>query len=154
MCNWLNSLARDRRGVTAIEFAFVVPILLVLFIGLTELGRAHCQAAAVEKSLRAGALFAARNPLPLNSATQTLVQNLVKTGNLQGTQPYVVPGWSDGAASLKIDPLTYTVGGKTLQMVRLTASVPYVPLVPGFSFVWGLNNYTMKFSHEQAFIGD
>lgn len=154
MLNWFNNLVRDRRGVTAVEFAFVVPILLLLFIGLSELGRAHFQAAAVEKSLRAGALYAARNSLPLNGAAENLVKNLVKTGNLQGTLPYLVPGWAEPASNLDIDPLTYDVDGSTLQMVRLTATVPYMPLVPGFSFVWGLNDYTMTFSHEQAYIGD
>ena len=154
MLSWLNRLARDRRGVTAIEFAFFTPVLLMLLIGLTELGRAHYQAMAVENSLRAGALYASRNPMPLSASAQNDVQNLVKTGNLQGTAPYLVPGWSDSGSNLAITPLTFDIDGATLQMVRLTATVPYLPLVPGFSLVFGLNNYTMQFSHEQAYIGD
>ena len=65
-----------------------------------------------------------------------------------------MPGWSDSGSSLAIDPLTFDVDGTTLQMVRLTATVPYLPLVPGFGLVFGLNNYTMRFKHEQAYIGD
>lgn len=154
MLSWLNRLARDRRGVTAVEFALFTPVLLTLLIGLTEVGRAHYQAKAVENGLRAGALFASRNPLPLSASAKTAVENLVKTGNLQGTPPYLVPGWSDTGSSLAIDPLTFDVDGTPLQIVRLTATVPYLPLVPGFGMVFGLNNYTMRFKHEQAYIGD
>ena len=79
MLSWLNRLARDRRGVTAVEFALFMPILLTLLIGLTEVGRAHYQAKAVENGLRTGALYASRNPLPLSAAAITAVENLVKT---------------------------------------------------------------------------
>ncbi len=154
MLSWSNSLARDRRGVAAIEFALFTPILLTLLIGLTELGRAHYQAMAVENGLRAGALYASRNPMPLSASAQTAVVNLVKTGNIQGAAHYLVPGWSDSGSNLAITPLTFDVDGTALQMVRLTATVPYMPLVPGFTMVFGLNNYIMQFSHEQAYIGD
>lgn len=35
--NWIARLARDRRGVAAVEFAFVFPILLVLYMGSVEI---------------------------------------------------------------------------------------------------------------------
>lgn len=154
MLSWLGKLARDQRGVSAIEFAFFMPVLLLMLVGLMELGRAHYQAAAMEKALRAGAVFAARNSMPLAANVETAVENVVKTGNLQGAQPYIVPGWAEASASFSITPRTYDVAGSTLQMVRLNATVPYMPLVPGLAMVWGLNNYTMSFSHDQAFIGD
>ena len=154
MSSWSSKLARDRDGVAAIEFAVFIPVLLMLLIGLTEVGRAHYQAAAVEKGLRAGALYASRNPFPLSPTTLTAVKNLVKTGNLQGSLPYLVPGWADSGASVAIAPLTVDVDGNPLTVVRLTAAVPYDPLVPGFGMVFGLNNYEIKLSHEQAYIGD
>ncbi len=154
MLSWSNRLVRDRRGVSAVEFAFFLPILLLLFIGMTEMGRAYYQSAAVQKGLRAGALFAARNPMPLSADAETAVENIVRTGNLDGAPPFLVPGWAEAGSNLDIAPLTFDVDGSTLQIVRLTASVPYLPLVTGFSFVWGLNNHIMTFSHDQAFIGD
>ncbi len=36
----LNSLMRDRRGVSAIEFAFIAPILILLYVGVAEVGSA------------------------------------------------------------------------------------------------------------------
>ncbi len=35
-----NQLGRDRRGVSAIEFALIFPILIVLMVGATDLGQA------------------------------------------------------------------------------------------------------------------
>ena len=154
MLSWSSKLARDRDGVAAIEFALFIPLLLLLLIGLTEVGRAHYQAAAVEKGLRAGALFASRNPFPLSPTMRTAVENLVKTGNMQGTPPFLVPGWADNGASVAIVPASFDVDGTALTVVRLTAAVPYQPLVPGFGMVFGLNNYEINLSHEQAYIGD
>ena len=34
---WLARLSRDRRGVAAVEFAFIAPIMLALFFGTVEL---------------------------------------------------------------------------------------------------------------------
>jgi hypothetical protein len=39
-------------------------------------------------------------------------------------------------------------------VVRLTAAVPYEPLVPGLGVIFGLDNYEINLSHEQAYIGD
>jgi Flp pilus assembly protein TadG len=53
-------LARQRRGATAVEFALTLPLLLILFAGVTDLGQylylADNLAAAVGEGARAGAL--------------------------------------------------------------------------------------------------
>ena len=55
MCASSNSLGRDRRGGSAIEFALIAPVLLALLLGVTEIARFVNQADAVEKSLRSAA---------------------------------------------------------------------------------------------------
>ena len=156
MLSSLIRLTRDGRGNAVVEFALVLPLLLLLFTGITEIGRAYYQANAVEKGLRAGALFAGRNSFPLTGQVRTMVANLVKTGTLDGSGPYLVSGWADVNADLNIDDtLTFPVDATTtIPVVRVTATVPFDPLIPGMLTLVGLGDVTIQLSHEQAYVGN
>ncbi len=156
MLSLFNRFARNARGNAVVEFAFILPVLLLLLTGMTEIGRVYYQANAVEKSLRAGALFAGRNSFPLTAQVRTMVTNLVKTGTLDGSGVYLVSGWADVGADLNIDDtLTFPVDATmTIPVVRLTATVPFDPLMPGMLAFVGLSDVNIELSHEQAFVGD
>ena len=156
MLSSLIRATRDARGNAVVEFALVLPLLLLLLTGITEIGRAYYQANAVEKGLRAGALFAGRNSFPLTAQVRTMVTNLVKTGTLDGSCPYLVSGWADVNADLNIDDtLTFPVDATTtIPVVRVTATVPFDPLIPGMLTLVGLGDVTIQLSHEQAYVGD
>ncbi len=156
MLSSLIRLTRDARGNAVVEFALVLPLLLLLLTGITEIGRAYYQANAVEKGLRAGALFVGRNSFPLTAQVRTMVANLVKTGTLDGSGGYLVSGWADVDADLNIDDtLTFPVDATTtIPVVRLTASVPLDPLMPGMLALVGLGDVTIELSQEQANVGD
>ena len=156
MLSSLIRLTRDARGNAVVEFGLVLPLLLLLLVGITEIGRAYYQANAVEKGLRAGALFAGRNSFPLTAQVRTMVTNLVKTGTLDGSGPYLVSGWADVNAGLNIDDtLTFLVDATTtIPVVRVTATVPFDPLMPGMLAVVGLGDITIQLGHEQAYVGD
>ena len=156
MLSSLIRLTRDGRGNAVVEFALVLPLLLLLLAGITEIGRAYYQANAVEKGLRAGALFAGRNDFPLTAQVRTMVANLVKTGTLDGSGPYLVSGWADVNADLNIDDtLTFPVDATTtIPVVRVTATVPFDPLIPGMLTLVGLGDVTIQLSHEQAYVGN
>ncbi len=153
MRDFPNSLLRDRRGVSAIEFALVAPVLILLLIGVTEVGRLIVQADAVDKALRSGAMFAARSELPLDAATETAVENLVKTGTSDGTGALLVPGWADADASLLIEPFTVDVNGQSVDVIRLTASVPFDALMPELLATFGMDDLRIETSHEQTYLG-
>lgn len=142
---------RDERGVSAVEFALFLPILLALGAGMTEIGRVVSQAVTLEKSLRAGAIYAARGVFPLSAATQTTVENVVKKGDPDGVGGYLIPGWSEVAADLQIQEISFDVNGFPLPVVRLTATVPFVPMLPG---LLPIPSFNLVLRHEQAFIGD
>ncbi len=150
---WWNSWRADRRGASAIEFALVAPVLLALVLGVVEVGRLVSQADAVEKSLRSAAVFAARSELPLDAATQTTIENLVKTGTPDGTGSFIVPGWGGDGASITITPRTEKIGDEDITVIRLTASVPFKPIMPGLMHVFGLDDLTISTSHDQTYMG-
>jgi Flp pilus assembly protein TadG len=49
--------ARDQRGVSAVEFALVVPVLLISLLGVTDIGNAVYKRADMESALRAGVQY-------------------------------------------------------------------------------------------------
>lgn len=148
-------LGRDTRGNAVLEFALVLPALLLLFAGIVEVGRAYSQANAVEKGLRAGAFYAARQSIPLSAAKRSAAENLIKTGTLDGTGPLLASAWSRPGADVDIDDsATFALGGIALPVIRVTATVPFDPILPGLLSFVGLGDYTITLSHEQAYVGD
>jgi Flp pilus assembly protein TadG len=136
--------------VAAVEFAMVLPFLFILFGGTVEAARALMQTNAVEKGLRAGAAYVARAPLPLSDADKTVIGNLVRTGTTDGTGALLTNGWSDAAATVVVTALAPfdAGGGASVPVFRITASVPFAPLVP-----WPGGTFTVTRQHEQAYAG-
>ncbi len=157
MPHWLSKfkilarLGRDERGISAVEFALVLPVLVILAAGLTEMGRVVNQATTVQKALRAGAIYAARNVFPLSAATLTTTENLIKKGDPTGAAEYLVPGWGKAGSDLTIETPDFDLNGTPLPVVRLTATVPFVPLLPG---LLPIPSFNLVLKHEQAYIGD
>lgn len=161
MFRWLNRKRRgrgpgfsgDQRGVVAIEVAYAVPLLLLIMVGTMEVASMISQAATLHKSLRTGASYAAQVPDPnLTPAQLAIMSNLIKYGNPNGTGNPLLPGWSDAGASLNIDLSgVYDPSGANIPIIRLTAAVPYQPLLPGLV---PLDNLRISLKHEQAYVGN
>ena len=56
-----HSKHRSVAGTAAIEFGLAIPLLLIMLMGVAELGFAMYGAMQVYNSVEAGALYAARN---------------------------------------------------------------------------------------------
>jgi Flp pilus assembly protein TadG len=51
------NFARDERGVSAVEFALVVPVLLIALLGVADLGNVVYKRSDMESALRAGVQY-------------------------------------------------------------------------------------------------
>ena len=60
----IRRLGRDRRGVSAVEFAFAIPLLLGFVLGLVQLGNLFFAHADVRHAVAAGARLASIFPRP------------------------------------------------------------------------------------------
>ena len=70
------ALARDRRGMSAVEFGIAAPVFLAILMPVVDLGRAYSQQIQIRQAVQAGALYASVNVY--NSSTwSTNVQNAV-----------------------------------------------------------------------------
>ncbi|OUR75682.1 hypothetical protein A9Q83_16920 [Alphaproteobacteria bacterium 46_93_T64] len=160
MLNFIKRFIRDHKGVAAVEFALYLPMLLIMVVGMSEVGFAIVQSTIVEKSLRSGAIYAARSELPLTTTAQTKIANIVKNGNMTGSGDYLISGWSSTDASLSITVSNYTIsadssvlGSNQLPVITITARVPYLPIFGTLMNQFGMGGYMITLSHEQAHFG-
>jgi Flp pilus assembly protein TadG len=148
MSDWSSRFAACQRGAVAVEAAICAPFLLVVLMGLVECGRALSHANALEKGLRAGAMYVARSPLPLDEAATLAAGNLVRRGTVDAGAPFLIPGWAEAGAGVTVTPLEdFVTHGVAVPVFRVAATVPYVPILPGAP------RFTITRSHEQAYIG-
>jgi Flp pilus assembly pilin Flp len=152
-----SKFLRSRKGNISIEFGLTLPFLALMLAGTVEYGRLIQQKTIVEKAVHAGALLAARSSLPLDAAQLTVITNVIQTGGTDGSGPFLVDGWGDGAATITIDDSSTVFndvsGVVDLPVIIITVSVPFDPLMPGLMSNFGFNNLKVSVTHEQAYLG-
>ena len=118
---------RGRRGITVVEVALMLPLLLLLIFGLIEYSWAFLKAGEITNAARECARYAISPDVTtvgqLTSSSSPLVQSLEKAGiNLADVNLHVPTGVTPGRG----------------QEVEISLTVPYerikllgVPLMPG-----------------------
>jgi Flp pilus assembly protein TadG len=108
---------RDERGATAVEFAFILPLLIVLVLGIAEFGRAFQVSGTLSAAAREGVRVMALQNDP--AAARAAVRNAATS---------LDPALTD--AQIAITPATCPqTGGST--SVRLTINYP-MPFLTDF----------------------
>ena len=150
-------LLRDRHGAAAAEMALVMPLLLFIMLGSTELGNYFMNEHSLIKAVRDGARFAARqgfgnyptctgSPDTTNVVTPT--QNVVMYGYLSGTQ-VLTPNITAADVTVTTN-CTTSAGGQNMsgiykdlsngaQTVTVRASVTYRPII---ATAFGISSFT------------
>lgn len=144
----LTSRKKNERGVELLEFALVLPFLLLCCLGLMEFGRAYYTYNILTKAVRDGARFACQDRI-LNTGvfptgTVTNVQRVVVYGNTTGTGYPKLAGLSTGQVS--VTPQLVTMAE---QYVTVRVAYSYAPL---FRMVMP-SNITLSPSVKMRFIG-
>lgn len=106
---------RGERGAAAVEFALVVPLLLVLVLGIAEFGRAYNISTTLSSAARAGArTMALENS---TSAARSAAQGAAPGISLSASQITVTPGScpTSGTSSTLVTvsityPMTFVTG--------------------------------------------
>ncbi len=115
----MKSFARDRRGQSLVEFALVTVMLLLLVVGIVELGRVWNLYQILANAAREGARLAS---LPTGftsaAAVNARVQGYLATGNVNPAKATITIGGSG-------------VDGGTGTQVSVTVSYPYSFLYVG-----------------------
>ena len=137
----MSTMRRRIRGVAMVEFTIVLPVVLFMILGVTELGRAMVRYNALTKAVRDGARHASLYALSgttgtvdIDQALTTEVQNVVVYGNVAGVGSPAISDMTTGQVSLT------PVGA---DQFRVNIDYPYVPLlgnsIPSFGMGSDLN---------------
>lgn len=112
---------RDERGAAAVEFALVVPLLLLLVLGIAEFGRAYNISSTLAGAAREGArTMALENS---TSAARSAAQGAATGLGLSASQITVTPSSCP----------TSSTGSTTLVTVRITYPMTFVSGLLGSS---------------------
>ena len=115
-----------QRGVAMVEFAIVLPILLMLTLATAEFGRTFLQYNTLTKAVRDAARYVAGKAVKgstgvvqLNTTLTTEARNLVAFGNVAGSGSSLLPG---------LVPTNVTIVPGAPGSVVVTANYTYVPI--------------------------
>jgi Flp pilus assembly protein TadG len=109
---------RREQGAELIEFALVLPVLLVLLAAILDFGFLFKNWEVVTNAAREGARMAAL-PGWVESDVETRVNNYLTAGGLQGT------------AVTSVDPVTVAVGTGSINGIKVTVEYPHSYMILG-----------------------
>jgi Flp pilus assembly protein TadG len=126
--NKTRCIKNRQRGQAMIEMAIVLPVLIIVLLGIIEVGRFADLAIVVASSARAGAIYGAQNLAAAVDQTgiQTAAQNDAKLGTFNSTSGtgLYVNSWSELLPSAAPPPLN---SGPPCTIISDTDTpVPYV----------------------------
>jgi hypothetical protein len=158
--SWCAALCRrfgaraDQTGQSLLEFALVMPLLLMIFSGAADLGRAFYNQVALENAVKEGSLYGARFPLCGDPSSLCLDPNTVswrvqhETRNKTGPVSYaslVTPTVNEcqDPAGVKRPTIEDCIAGDTY-VVR--AQLTFDPITPIISNIVGRITLTSQSS--------
>lgn len=162
-CTSKLRLHSDSRASAAVEFALVLPFMVILLAGVTELGKALWHQHTLTKSVRDGARFLARNQDPTSAAAQTAVKNIVVRGvydsSANSNLPLLVSYYS-GPPTITISSFNNNGtppfrGPAILKIVDVSVSVVApTDAFPLLSLINGMEGISFAARHKERFIGE
>lgn len=173
-----SGVLRSKSGSAAAEMALVLPLLMTLLLGSAELGNFLYNEHLVQKAVRDGARYAARQSFsfyedgsgdcadPTDATFLSNVRTLVKTSLLANGSDRL-PNWDENDITITADCFTTADddGGSTQDMagiytgradgapvVTVTANMPYSSVI-GTAFGFSGAGYNIVASHQAAVMG-
>lgn len=166
---------RAVRGAVMVEMAILVSLLVLLFVGITELGRALYFQHKLTKSAEAGARYLARAYEAVDPATcagaagwtagADGAANIAATGRADGSGTPIIPELDAADVTSSVVSRTVTADGvpEVMCVVQLAIAVPYrgiffgggdgflPPVILGGD---GATGWTLTAASEERYVGD
>jgi len=133
---------KKQTGVAMIEMVAVTPLLLLLLLGISEIGNAFLQYNSLNKSVREAVREVARTALLGTTGTISLTpemiaegRNLVVYGNVNGSVDGTVQARLPG---LSVSHVSITPAGDNQLLIQ--ANYPYTPIIGPALGAFGFGN--------------
>lgn len=144
-----GKLAGDA-GVSFVEAAVVLPVVIVIMIAAFDFGRAFTTLSVAQKGLRTATRFLTTLPLPAVCGWGLpQAQNLAVFGNVAGTGKAAVTGWRPADVILEL-PANCT-DPNNVSVVRLTTWVTYNALI--WQAIGLPSQVRLSTEHEERWLG-
>lgn len=163
------------RGAAMVEMAILIALLVVLFIGITEIGRALFFQHKLTKSAESGVRYLARAWDAVDTSNCSAsggwaagsagAANLAATGTASGGGDPIIPGFAPGNVSASVISREVDEVG-TVCVVRVDIAVPYDAMFLGFGSGGGGGflppivlggdgaGWTLTAASEERYVGD
>jgi Flp pilus assembly protein TadG len=132
------SARRDDRGIALVEFALVLPVLILLIVGVFDLALAVWQSNTLATAVRDGTRYAIVHGSaatdPSGPGDDDAIESLVQTNAIGLSGVTVTVTWPDG-------------DNERGHRVRVIATVPYKPVLSQM-FTGGGLNVTLRAGSE------
>jgi hypothetical protein len=168
--NWRSRHLRKlvgNSGAAGVEFALVLPFLVIFAFGAIEVGRIMWHHHVVTKSLRDGARFLARDlaraslscaggvPSAIPDDYKDRAETLIKTGLVDGTG-LLIPEFENASIVYDVscvagDEFTPPLRLQFVPVVRITAEMPFDHT---FGAIIGDDDVMLRVSQQQAYVGE
>jgi len=120
------------RGSAAIEFGLIAPVLLVMLMGLVEIGFAVNQAMQVQDAAEAGAVYAGRYGWNQAAIVDAVVHATGAMNVTADPAPTLFCGCPSLAGVAAVDCDAQCPDGSAPDhFVRISASIPHTPILTG-----------------------
>ena len=158
----MNNKAKYQQGTAMVELAIVLPVLLMIFFGITEIGRALYQQNMLAKTVSSTTRMLSRaylaidinnncaqiNPEWTNATAQAT--NLLKYGDIDGGSTLLLNGLD--VDSINIAQKDLSNFSKSLCTITVSASADFQPVIGDTLF--GFPAFTLTASAEERYIGE
>lgn len=131
-----SPLLKNTRGTAALEFGILLPFMVVLLAGVSDVGRMIWHHHTLQKGIEDAARYLSRVDAPPTAAQRAAAKNLMLRGDFNGSKPLRYSYWS-GNVTTNLDSQTNLVtsydntartfrsfhGENTIYIITVTASV-------------------------------
>jgi Flp pilus assembly protein TadG len=118
----------DEQGSALIEFAFMLPMLVLLLTGAVDLGRAWYFDIEVASAAEAGALYGVQNPGDISGMNAAASLDAPDLANLQTSSTYGSE-CSDGSSVVALSTSTPTCSANAVEFVEVDTTATYKPML-------------------------
>jgi Flp pilus assembly protein TadG len=135
----IGRLARDERGAAVVEFAFVLPIFLVLIAGLYDGARFLNAMLQVRAAAQAGAGWAAANGWDSSGIAAAVTAGSPLRAAASPAPALMSSVCAQGTGFTAPGPKGCPGGEPVGSFVVVNAQLAFTPMAPGFTGVWPAN---------------
>lgn len=149
-------------GVAMVEFAIVLPVLLMVFFGLVETGRALVLQHHLVRHVEAAARYLGRSYQGLNvdcseagnwSSASTAASQLAVYGSEAGGATPLITGMDSDDVAIEVTA-TAVPGYGSACVVRVSASVAYPSIFGTTIPILGIAQPTLRAASEERYVGE